>query len=517
MNIDMNGAESLVRSLLKAGVDTCFANPGTSEMHFVAALDTIPGMRCVLGLFEGVVTGAADGYGRMKDFPAATLLHLGPGLANGLANLHNARRAGTPIVNIVGEHASWHRTSDAPLTSDINALARPMSDWVRTTQSSAKLGQDGADAVSASLAGKVATLIVPADYAWEGGGILGGLPSAPSLQLPSDGTLGAAASALLGPGKTMLLLGGKALRQAGLLHAARIAAHSGATLASPTSNARIERGAGRVNIDRIPYPVPQAIAFLKDVTNLILVGCEAPVAFFGYPDGPSSLVPDGCKVINLAGEGHDLDASLEMLAERVGAQNAAPVQVTRADVKRSAEGTWGADAVLRVLADLIPDQAILVDESLTSGRTLFEHTKNAAPHDHLSLTGGAIGLGLPMATGASIACPTRKVISLEGDGSGMYTAQALWTQARERLDVLTIIFANRGYQILRDEMHNMGIKDPGERANRMLTASEPELNWVGLAQSMGVDAASANCTKRLSQLIKDALNRTGPYLIEVRL
>src|SRR5271167_1334621 len=164
----MNGAESLVRTLVGGGVNVCFANPGTSEMHFVAALDRVEGMRCVLGLFEGVVTGAADGYFRMKNTPASTLLHLGPGLANGLANLHNAKKANSGIVNIVGQHATYHIGFNAPLTSDIEGLARSMSAWVRTSPNAKSVAADGAAAIAAAKSAppKIATLILPADTAW---------------------------------------------------------------------------------------------------------------------------------------------------------------------------------------------------------------------------------------------------------------------------------------------------------------------------------------------------------------
>lgn len=513
----MNGAESLVHSLLESGVDTCFANPGTSEMHFVAALDRIPGMRCVLGLFEGVATGAADGYGRMLDKPAATLLHLGPGLANGLANLHNARRAGTPVVNIVGEHASWHLAADAPLHTEIAALAAPMSGWTRTSAGSQHLGQDAVDAVYASMAkgGQVATLIAPADAAWQPG-VIGARLASPS-QAPAEATaIEAAAQALRTPGRSMLMVGGRALRASALQVAARIAAHTGARLACPTSNARIERGGGRASIERMPYPLPRAMEFMQGVERLVLIGARAPVAFFGYPDGPSSLVPPGCDILEVADAGCDLLATLELLAQHLGVPTKPPCQATEA-LWQECEPRWDPDGIMRTIAELLPDQAILVDEALTSGHTLFKHTAHAAPHDHLQLTGGAIGMGLPLATGAAVACPTRKVISLEGDGSGMYTAQALWTQAREHLDILTLVFANRGYQILRGEMAGMGIASMGPQASRMLDIEDPEINWVQLANAMGVDAAPAASIAQLRNLIQSALKKTGPFLIEVRL
>src|ERR1700689_4904765 len=231
----MNGAESLVRTLVAGGVDVCFANPGTSEMHFVAALDRVEGMRCVLGLFEGVVTGAADGYARMTGLPASTLLHLAPGLGNGLANLHNASRARSPIVNVIGDHATYHKQYDAPLNADIEGIARAYSKFLRTSKSALEVAADGAAAVAAARTapGQIATLILPADTAWnEGSGI------APAESVPPPSPVASAAvdgaAALLRTGKpTAIVIDGAALRRAGLVIAGRIAAATGATLLTP--------------------------------------------------------------------------------------------------------------------------------------------------------------------------------------------------------------------------------------------------------------------------------------------
>lgn len=518
-----NGAEVLVKTLLAGAVDTCFANPGTSEMQFVAALDTVPGMRCVLGLFEGVVTGAADGYGRMRDKPAATLLHLGPGLANGLANVHNARRAGTPMVNIVGEHATWHRAADAPLHSDIEGLARPMSHWVRTSLCSADIGRDAVDAINAAnaSAGRIATLILPADTAWEPGPEVGSGFVDPRLGMPVTALLEQAAAALEqargGPGKVAIMLSGRALRAEAMATASRIAEKTGAVLLAQQSNGRTERGAGRVAVERVVYPVDAALAKLRDIKRLILVGAKAPVAFFAYPGKPSSVLPPDCQVIRLAGASEDLPATLSMLAERVGASRTAPRVTAAESMPLPSAGRLTSATVLQTVAALLPDQAIIVDESVTSGRELFQYTSAAAPHDYLQLTGGAIGSGLPLATGAAVACPTRKVVSLEGDGSGMYTVQALWTQARENLDVLTIVFANRGYQILKGELKGVGVESAGEQAERMLTIASPELDWVSLARGIGVEGARAGTNEELAKLMKHALGRSGPFLIQVDL
>ncbi|MGF9761654.1 acetolactate synthase large subunit [Microvirga sp. 0TCS3.31] len=514
----MNGADRLCDVLLAHDVEVCFANPGTSEMHFVAALDRKPQMRCVLGLFEGVVTAAADGYARMADKPAATLLHLGPGLANGLANLHNARRARTPMINIVGDHASYHLQHDAPLTSDIESLARPMSHWVGRAAGPDDVGPATAAAYRAamSLPG-VATLILPADAAW--GEIA---PSAiertgapAPTPIAADATR-AAAAAIRSGRRTALLLTGHALRAGALEIAGRIADTAGVRLLAPMSNGRIERGLGRVPIEKVPYPVDEALEALRDIDCLILIGAQVPVAFFAYPGKPGRLVRDDCDIIELARPGDDARHALAWLADEVGVKPGTPAPVmqrgTRLDHPRSGQLT--ADAISIAVAALMPENAIICDEAVTSGRRFFHSSRHSAPHDYIQLTGGAIGIGIPLAVGAAVACPDRKVIGLQADGSGMYTVQGLWTQARENLDIVTIVFANRSYAILQGEMRNVGVQNFGRNAQRMLNIDDPSLDWVSLANGMGVEAGRAETVEDFLRLFEGALSRQGPFLIE---
>lgn len=514
----MNGADRLCEELLANDIDVCFANPGTSEMHFVAALDRKPRMRCVLGLFEGVVTAAADGYARMADKPAATLLHLGPGLANGLANLHNARRASTPMINVVGDHATYHLRHDAPLTSDIESLARPMSQWVHRIERAEDVGCDTAAAYQAamSLPG-VATLILPADAAW------GEIPETPVTRttLPprapvDDDVMRQSVEAIRSGRRTALLLTGKALRADALETAARIADATGVRLIAQMSNGRIERGAGRVPIGTVPYPVDVALDALKDIDCLIMVGAQLPVAFFAYPGKPGRLVPDQCEVIQLATRASDLKEVLSRLAFELGVKRDAPVTVSQpcADWETLPDGDLTEDAISIAVAQFMPEGAIICNESLTSARRFFGLSHRSAPHDFLSLTGGSIGIGIPLAVGASIACPDRKVIGLQADGSGMYTVQALWTQARENLDVVTIVFANRKYAILQGEMRAVGATEFGRNAQRMLNIDDPALDWVSMAKGMGVEAARATTVREFVDLLKSAMARRGPFLIE---
>jgi len=513
----MNGAESLVRTLVDNDVTVCFSNPGTSEMHFVAALDKVEGMRCVLGLFEGVVTGAADGYYRMTGNPASTLLHLGPGLGNGLANLHNAKKARSGIVNIVGEHASYHIKHDAPLTSDIEGVARPMSDWVKTSRSAETVAADGALAVEAARAapGHIATLILPADTAWEkAGAVATARAPAPRTTVAAD-VIAAAARALTLNEPTMLMLGGIAVRGRALELAGRIAAKTGCRLMSEYNNARMECGAGRVRVDRLPYVVDNALAALKGVRQMILVGAKSPVSFFAYPGKPSVLVPDGCAVTRLATVAEDIEAALEALAAELNALKTSPAGVMSLNRPALPTGAVTLDGIAQLIATLMPDNAVIVDEAVTTGRNFGAHMHSAPPHDWLNLMGGAIGAGLPLATGAAIGAPQRQVIALEGDGSAMYTLQALWTMARENLKVMVVVFANRSYRILHGELANVGAGTPGRKANDILTLDRPNLDWTALAQGCGVDAGRATSLDELAHQFKRGLSAHGPYLIEL--
>ncbi len=513
----MNGAQSLVKTLLAGGVDVCFANPGTSEMHFVAALDEHPEMRCILGLHETVVTGAADGYARMADKPAATLLHLGPGLGNGLANLHNARRARSPMVNVVGEHALEHLVYNAPLTSDIEGIAKPVSDWVRTSVSAETVARDAADAIMAArkCPGQIATLILPADTAWNEASQIGKIaePAAPGV--PSDAAIDAAAKAMKSGVPTMLFLGDAALREDALLSAGKIAEGTGCALFAPISNKRIERGAGRYPINRIPYPILDSRNLVSEYGNAIMIGARDPAAFFKYPDRPSRVFPDEMNVIELADPSMDLAVVLEMLADAVGASSVQPKlnSLERPDVPG---GRISPDKIAVLLAALMPDQAIISDETITTGRQFFPGTHNTAAHDWLQITGGAIGVGIPLATGAAIASPGRRVINLQADGSGLYSVQGLWTQARERLDVTTLIFANHSYAILQGEMTNVGVQNPGRSAMDMLSLDRPRIDWIHLANGFGVTGGRADTMEELCDLFVASLKEPGPFVIEVQ-
>jgi acetolactate synthase I/II/III large subunit len=512
----MNGAESLVRTLIASGVDVCFANPGTSEMHFVAALDKIEGMRCVLGLFEGVVTGAADGYFRMTGKPASTLLHLGPGLANGLANLHNAKKARSGIVNIVGQHAGYHIAHDAPLTADVEGIARPMSHWVRTSASSRDLAADGALAVEAARAapGQIATLIVPADTAWnEGTAPVSARAPQPRAQVPAE-AVRAAAQALRQP-EAALMLGGIGVRDPALALAGRIAARTGCKIISENSSGRIERGAGRVMANRVPYVVDAALRMLGGLRQIVLVGAKAPVSFFAYPGKPSTLAPPDCAFTRLADVGEDIVGALEALADELGARTTPPALVAPLAPPALPTGKVTLEGIAAVLGALIPEHSIIVDESVSSGRGFASLTAHAQPHDWLCVTGGSIGFGLAAAAGAAIGAPGRKVLNLEGDGSAMYTLQSLWTMAREQLDVTMLIFANRSYNILHGELAAVGAGKAGQRATDMLTLDRPYLDWRSIARGHGVDAGQATTLDELSLQLKRGLAITGPYLIEL--
>ncbi len=513
----MNGAESLLATAHGAGIDVCFANPGTTEMPLVTALDRFPGIRPVLGLFEGVVTGAADGFSRMADRPAMTLLHLGPGFANGIANLHNARRAGSGIVNVVGDMATWHRPYDPPLATDIASLARPVSDWFHASARPEDVPGDMADAVAAAAGrgGQIATLVVPADCLWS--------PSAPPAhprtpaarnEVP-DETVAAVADALAGREPAALMLGPQALTVEGLDLASRLVAATGCRLVSDKFPARIERGAGRVAPTRLGYFPEQAAESLAGVRRVVVVGTSAPVTFFGYPGTPSSEVPEGVETLHLAGPTDDACGAMSAVLDRLpvgDAQEGEPPRLPGLPTGALTPETAGA-----VLANRQPEGAIVVDEALTTSAPYWSAAAAAPPHTALALTGGAIGQGLPSATGAALACPDRPVIAYQADGSGLYTAQSLWTMAREALDVTVVVCANRRYRILRAEQQRDGVSAPGPASRMFTELDDPAPDWVALARGFGVPGEQVDTAEGLSAALDRALREPGPRLIEALL
>jgi len=516
----VNGAESLVATLAANGVEVFFGNPGTSEMHFVAALDGGANVSCVLALFEGVATGAADGYYRMAGKPAATLLHLGPGLGNGLANLHNARKARSGIVNIVGDHAIAHGKYESPLHSDVEAIAAPVSHWVRTSRSSLEVARDGAQATAATrdgALGQIATLVLPADTAWEPGGAIATAPRPAAPNPPQPDAVRATARTLteLGP-RAVLVLGAGGVGERAREVSAAIANKTGCRLLAEFYNARMPGGRGRVRVDRLPYAVDAAIEKLGGAECLVLAGAADPIAFFAYPGKPSELKPPGCRTVTLADARDDVPAALDALRFELGATPApltAPVQPADIEALRSA-GALNADIIGDVLAALLPENAIVVDEAVTTGRAFGPRFAGAAPHDWLAVMGGAIGFGLPAALGAAIGAPGRPVLALEGDGSAMYTVQALWSIARESLPVVAVIFANRAYRILQGELKSVGAQVGGPKAEAMLRLDRPAIDWIALARGLGVPGARAQTAGELLREVRNGFASRGPYLIE---
>ena len=514
----MNGAESLIRTALAAGIDVCFANPGTTEMPIVAALDAVPGMRAVLGLFEGVCTGAADGYARMADRPALTLTHLGPGFANGIANLHNARRARSPVVNIVGDHATWHLAADAPLTSDIESLARPVSGWVRKSRSAEAVATDTAEAIAAAghTSGKVATLIVPSDCQWNPAGAAAPPIAPEALPAVSDAALRCAAELLRKHGaRTALFLGGQALRERALGTVKRIAAKTGCRLVCETFPARVDRGGALPTIEKLPYFPEQAIEALSKSEAIVIAGAPVPVAFFGYPNVPSVLIPTGCLAATLAAPHEDVTGALDALANALDAPSEESIPVSAAQRPSRPTGALNAATIGAAIAAVMPENCIVMDEAATTGLPFFNASSGAPPHTYLALTGGAIGQGLPCATGAAFACSNRKVIGFQADGSGMYTLQALWTQTREQLDVTTLICNNRRYRILQVELARAGVTEPGAKARSLTSLANPEIDWSRMASGMGVAAVRVETAEALTVQLERALGERGPNLIEM--
>jgi len=517
---ELNGAESLVTTLAASRVGVCFANPGTSEMHFVAALDRIDGVRCVLTLFEGVATGAADGYWRMAGSPAATLLHLGPGLGNGWANLHNARKARSGIVNIVGDHATGHVPFESPLKSDLAGIAQSVSHWVRSAQRAADVGVDGAAAVQAAhdgAVGRIATLVLPADTAWGAGGQAqqAAAPAAPPAV--DAGAVDAAARTLQALGdRAVLLLGAAGARdETAQRLAAAIAARTGCRVRAEFYNARMPGGRGRPAIERLPYAVDPSVAALAGAQALVLAGSVEPIGFFAYPGKPSQLKPPGAALLTLAEPRQDVPAALAALAEALGVRLPRDGALPAPAAVAAPTGALTPESVAAAIAATLPEQAIVVDEAVTTGRGFGMLMGAAAPHDWLQGMGGAIGYGLPCAVGAAIGAPGRPVLALEGDGSAMYTLQALWTMAREALPIVTVVFANRAYAILQGELKGVGAQISGQKATDMLTLDRPALDWVALARGHGVPAVRVDEAGALVKALRQGFASQAPCLIEV--
>jgi acetolactate synthase-1/2/3 large subunit len=510
----MNGADALLETFVANDVTACFANPGTSEMQFVAALDRQPKMRPVLCLFEGVVTGAAAGYGRIADKPACTLLHLGPGYGNGVANLHNARRAFTPIVNVIGDHATYHRQHDAPLNSDIATLARPNSLWVKSADTADVVAATAAEAVAASYGppGGSASLILPADAAWNETRNLTAKAVVPTRAAPAGGAVDAVAKALRAAKKPVILLGGQAARAQALVQASRLAAH-GLRVMVDTFVARQPRGAGTFAPARMQYFGEAALADLEGVDLMVFVGTVTPVAFFAYPNRPSVLVPEGCATMTLADRAEDSVAGLAALADALGAPAQGPVQpLKRPDA--AAAGPLTPQSAGVAIARHLPEGAIICDDSVTSGGGVAVPCMTAQPHDVLALTGGAIGIGVPLAVGAGVAAPDRKIVALSGDGSAMYTVQALWSLARENIDCTVVVFANHSYRILNIEMGRTGSGNPGPSASKLLDLGDPRIDWVSMAKAQGLPAVRCETAEAFETAFAGAMAQKGPMFIE---
>jgi len=520
----ITGATSLLRTMADAGIEVCFANPGTSEMHFVAALGALPRIRPVLGLFEGAVSGMADGYARVTGKPALTLYHLGTGFTNAAANLHNARRAKSPIVNVVGDHATTHKRWDSPLKSDIEALARPMSDWLRMAQATETLSADAAAAVAAARRhpGQISTLVLPADIAWgTTEGHAAPLP-APEPTPPDTAAIYRVAKALRDRGPTcVLIVRAAAGEPRGHAALQRICAATGARALHDMMAPRVLRGASQFSLTRVAYRAEEAVALLSGASDVVHVGTMPPVAPFAYPQFPSWITPDGTRQLWLAHEHEDEVLALEALADALGAPAVAgtmmapAAQAARAEVMASSpRGRLDAAAIGRSLARHMPEGAILSEEAISNGPAIAVHTALAAPHLHMTNTGGALGQGIPLATGAAVAAPNRKVVNVQADGSGLFTMQALWTQAREQLDVLTIVLANRSYAVLRFEIARVGAKVEESMAGNLLDIDRPDIDWVALAKGMGVEAARVSTAEAFDDLLATFMRQRGPRLIE---
>lgn len=513
----MNGAQLLVKTAVASGIEVCFTNPGTTEMPLVMALDAVPGIRAVLGLFEGVCTGAADGYGRMLGRPAMTLVHLGPGFAHGVSNLHNARRARTPVLNVIGDHSTWHRPVDPPLNMDIEGLAATVSAWHRSIRCADTLQRDVNEAISASLNGHIATLIVPDDLQLHDSGAAASAVSATALEQVDEKIVQDAVKLLRKSSPAALMLGGRALSSKGLAASARIKAATGCDLYTEIFPTCWDRGAGFPVAKRTPYQAGQA-TMMHRYQGVVLVGTEEPVMFVGHRDFDSKILKKEQPKVFLASPGQDIVDALERLADALGAPSASSLPTGLvAELERPGlpEGKLTVEKACQTIAALQPEGTIIVDEGITSSAAYFPVSESVAPHTLLTISGGSLGWGMPCSIGAAIACPDRLVIDFQADGAGMYTVQALWTQAREALNITTLVLSNRRYNALRTYLTRAGVSSPGPVATALTELDHPAIDWVRITRGMGVPAASVETAGALARELRVALAEPGPHLIEM--
>jgi acetolactate synthase-1/2/3 large subunit len=514
----MTGADVILETAVANGVEICFANAGTTEISVVAALDRQPGIRAVLGLFEGVCTGAADGYGRVLYRPAMTLLHLGPGFANGIACLHNARRADCPVVNVIGEHASWHRDADPPLNSDIKGLARTVSGWLRTSKKAGSLSTDTAAVIAASRAGQIASLIVPTDFQAASCDTFRTVKKEPVFQRVDRALVRKAAAAMSGARKTAMILGNRLLRRDGLEIAQKISAATGCDLFANTFPGYVDRGDDLPVVRRVPYFPEGAMALMAGYETVILAGAHDPVTFFGYEGTPSRVIPGTTRTIPIPGAGYDIIEALGYLEDLVVKKKVAGQAGTKGRPRSKPSlpaGALTSEIACLAIAALLPEGAIVVDEGITTTFPFYSASYESAPHSLCTIAGGSIGYGMPCSVGAALAAPDRPVINIQADGSAMYTVQALWTMARENLNVTTLICNNSGYNIIAVELERAGLKDFGQNAHRLVDITHPAIDWVALSQSLGVPAVRVEDAKELAAQMKRCISEPGPHLIEM--
>ena len=515
-----NGATVLLRALQAGGADICFANPGTTELTIVAALAEVPEIRPVLCLFEGVCTGAADGYARISGKIPLTLLHLGPGFANGIANLHNARRAHSKIVTIIGDHATWHLEHDAPLTSDIESLARPVAVDVVRIHSSDSIAEGAVRALTSTSSGSggPATIIVPTDVM--------DASTTDSLRVsafhpgrtePVTSTaIEKAAAACRGGKEVILLLGGDALAIEGQSAAAAIATATRARLVMEPYPAVVTLGGDLPRIERQAYFPDDVIRQFGEAT-VILAGARRPISYFGYEDYPSVLVPED-RLVVLSRPGEDGVSALKALADQLGATqpcNERPESGHAAPLDASAPLT--PNAIVEELLVQLPEDSVISLEGSTLGGPWLREAYRARRHRVMTNTGGAIGQGLPCALGAAFGAPGSRVIALQSDGSAHYTVQALWTMAREKLPVTIILAANHRYGILQTELKRADTPLDDPAVASLTRLDDPRTDWTALAAGYGVAAVRATTVAEFREGLMRALSADGPLLIQAEL
>ena len=517
----MNGAAAFFKSIVDNGIDTIFACPGTSEMQVVDEVG-YSNLRVVLCLFENSVTGMADGYARMLDKPALGMVHVTCGLTNALANMHNARIANSRMIIFGGGVHVAHEVNE-PVHSMLQRqpyVAQIAAQCVIEARSPDQLAAAATQALKASNdgAGKIVYVYGPNNAVWGESSFQGKLTSsAEQRQRVSTATISSIADTLKAGKKTAFILDNLALREEGLEILGRIAEGAGGRLFREWLPSRIAMGAGRVRTETLPYGGAEGRELLSEFDQIVLVGAKIPVCPFSYENQPWVKIPENCNVHTLATADHDILAALEELATQLDLPEKASNRYNRKPGEPPT-GPLSGNSIVQSLSILMPADSIVLDEAMLENVMFPLLMDGAAPFDFMAACpGGAIGAGPPVACGAAIACPNRKVILLEGDFSLMQGNTALWSMAQHNLDICVINYNNEGSASLSTELARVRQGEAQPKSIELLRIRKPTIDYAAMAESMGVPASRAETAEEFHLQLTKAMSTKGPHFIDANI